>query len=113
MSGLADSLVWTLMGAVIGLSQWVVLQGKVRGAGWWIVTSLLAWGSANKIIQWAEFTPLMEPFYGRGNHVGYVAVVGAIAGAVTGVVTGVALVLLLLNAERVAKAESTHFETAT
>jgi len=55
----------------------------------------------------------MEPFYGRGNHVGYVAVIGAIAGAVTGVVTGVALVLLLLNTERVAKAESTHFETAT
>lgn len=112
ISGLTSSFVWALMGAVIGLSQWVVLTGKVRGAGWWIITSLLAWGSANKITQWAEFTPLMEPFYGRGNHVGYEAVTGAIAGAVTGAVTGIALVLLLLNTKTVEKAESTHLETA-
>jgi serine/threonine-protein kinase len=34
-----------LVGLVLGVVQWTVLRKKIRGAGWWIVISMLAWAS--------------------------------------------------------------------
>ncbi len=30
-------------GVIIGLLQWLVLRGKVSGAGWWLLGSILGW----------------------------------------------------------------------
>jgi hypothetical protein len=32
-----------LMGGILGLGQWFVLRHEVEWAGWWIVSSILAW----------------------------------------------------------------------
>lgn len=45
-----SSIQWNLLagataGMVIGLLQWLVLWRQVRGAGWWILGSILGWAS--------------------------------------------------------------------
>jgi hypothetical protein len=32
-----------ILGPVVGLAQWLILRREVRWAGWWIVTSTIAW----------------------------------------------------------------------
>lgn len=47
-----DSIAWYILilvgataGAVIGLLQWLVMWRQVRGAGWWILGSVLGWST--------------------------------------------------------------------
>jgi len=34
---------WAIAGLLVGLLQWPALQGKVRGAFWWVPASMVAW----------------------------------------------------------------------
>jgi hypothetical protein len=61
-----------LLGAAMGMLQWLVLRRQLRQAGWWIVVSTLGWTVA--------LTGLADQL---------------LAGAVAGAVTGIALELLL------------------
>lgn len=64
-----------IIGAGIGLAQWLVLRWQVSRAWWWIVVSILGWA------------------------VGMMGILGAsLAGAAAGAVTGVSLELLLRHA---------------
>ena len=40
------TLAFTLIGGLIGLSQWVFLRRRIPKAGWWILASMLGWGFA-------------------------------------------------------------------
>jgi hypothetical protein len=33
----------TVVGAIVGALQWLVLRGRVTRAGWWVLASTLAW----------------------------------------------------------------------
>jgi hypothetical protein len=61
-----------VLGAAMGILQWLILQRHFYRAGWWIVVSALAWTAGLSLLT----GPLL---------------VGAVAGAVT----GIALELLL------------------
>lgn len=37
----AWALAWAIIGAMVGLSGWFILRRHVRGAGWWIVASIV------------------------------------------------------------------------
>jgi hypothetical protein len=32
-----------VVGAIVGIPQWWVLRGRVTGAGWWVLASVVAW----------------------------------------------------------------------
>jgi hypothetical protein len=61
-----------LLGAAVGMLQWLVLRRQLRQAGWWIVVSTLGW------------TVALAGLTGQ-----------LLVGAVVGAVTGIALELLL------------------
>lgn len=46
----AVQFLFTFLGAVLGLAQWLVLKSHIRQAGWWILISALAWGLTGWII---------------------------------------------------------------
>jgi hypothetical protein len=67
-----ELLAEAVIGASLGLVQWLVLRQQVHGAWWWIVLSTLGWS------------------------VGLMGILGApLAGAVAGAATGMALEFLL------------------
>ena len=68
-------------GAAIGLAQWLVLRGRLTGAGWWILASVVGWG-------------LVEPIKGEviDSLLEFLTI-----GAVPASVTGLVLWLLLLS----------------
>lgn len=39
-----------MWGAGLGAAQWVVVRGRLRGAGWWAPATLAGWGLAGAII---------------------------------------------------------------
>lgn len=55
-----------ILGAVLGVAQWLILRHEVRWAGWWIVMSIIAWITGLTLIPGILST-------------------GALAGALTGV----------------------------
>ena len=57
----------TVLGAAIGVNQWLILQRHLRRAGWWVVVSILAWTM------------------GLGGLAGEL-LVGTVVGAITGIV---------------------------
>jgi hypothetical protein len=38
-----DFLAGLMIGAIVGLAQWVILKGEVQWSAWWIVISIVAW----------------------------------------------------------------------
>ncbi len=67
-----DILAGVLLGAAVGVTQWLVLRRWVHQAGWWIIISALSWG------------------------VGLAGLAGvSLTGAVAGAGTGITLELLL------------------
>ncbi len=40
VAGVAVAVLW---GAVVGVSQWLVLRGKISRAGWWVLASTVGW----------------------------------------------------------------------
>ena len=74
-SPVSASLVFSVMvGAVVGVLQWLILRRQLRRAGWWVPASIVGWAM------------------GQAAHgaIGLPAV-----GAVSGAITGIALVRLL------------------
>jgi hypothetical protein len=62
----------TLVGAVVGLAQWLVLRQRVLRAGWWVPASALGWGLV-RLIAGEVFTSPVE-----------LLIIGAVPAAVTG-----------------------------
>ena len=46
----AVQFLFTFLGVMLGLAQWLVLKPQVRQSGWWILVSTLAWGLTGLII---------------------------------------------------------------
>ncbi len=85
-----------VLGASVGIAQWLVLRRQVSRAGWWILVSVvgLAMGLAATIVVFGVGD-------GNGNVGGAVtgalqdAIFGGVIGAVVGAITGVIMVWLL------------------
>ena len=130
VSTLGWLLGWTLVhqvviGAVIGIAQWLVLRRLVSRAGWWILASTVGWavgaavvtlvfppqpgvlagavlGAMTGLAQWFVLRRWVRQagwwvlISALGWAIGLIGVLGAsLAGAVVGAVTGIALELLL------------------
>jgi hypothetical protein len=39
-----DALIFSIIGGLFGLSQWILLRHRIPKAGWWILASMLGWG---------------------------------------------------------------------
>lgn len=78
-----------VIGAMIGIMQWLVLRHKVYGAKWWILASTMGWTLGELTSLFIEWGAML-----RG------LVVGAIVGAVVGAVTGFVLVLMLQDSNQ-------------
>jgi hypothetical protein len=76
-----------VIGASVGLAQWLVLRQHVSAAGWWVPATILAWVAGWSLIGLAEKSAGL-PTLG-------VYLVGAIGAAGAGIVTGAALLWLL------------------
>jgi hypothetical protein len=96
-TGIENSLITGLGGAIIGaslgLAQWLVLRRYVAQAGWWVAASAVAWAIAWIIISWGGER--------AGEAVGEVVVtpasaylVGLMGAFVAGLISGVALIRL-------------------
>jgi hypothetical protein len=85
MGMLSDGLV----GLVIGVIQWPVLRKKVRGAGWWIAVSMLAWASTTVLVA-VSSRVLQVP-----NDEGIWLVVSLFGGLIPGLVTATGMVWLV------------------
>lgn len=81
------------IGAVLGFAQWLVLEVRIRGAGWWIFANAVAWalgslvaflGAGTVSSDELSITALLAK-----------ALTGIATGSVIGAITGVALVWLL------------------
>jgi hypothetical protein len=68
-----------IIGLVVGLAQWLVLQRHFRKAGFWIIVSAASW-SVGGLVTWFINLQLSTLFTIIANY----AVIGAIAGASTG-----------------------------
>lgn len=76
-AGQLDNLfVYSTLGAVFGLFQWLVLRRHVQNAYWWIVVNMLAWTAGGLMF--------------RGDSMGFIA-----TGGVIGVATGTMLLWLI------------------
>lgn len=45
----AGIAVWIVLGAALGLTQWLVLRNKVQHAEWWILASMALWSTSGLI----------------------------------------------------------------
>lgn len=60
------SLLFTSMGFIIGLLQWIVLRKRLPRSGWWIVANVIGWGILSLFMQGNaldQFTLLMLGFF--------------------------------------------------
>lgn len=96
MGMLSDGLV----GLVIGVVQWPVLRKKVRGAGWWIVISMLAWASIPVLVA------ILSPILHMPNDERMWWLVSLIGGIIPGIVTATGMVWLLSRRRRDAMPQS-------
>jgi hypothetical protein len=87
------ALLGAVVGAVLGVSQWLVLAAHIRKAIWWILANALAW-SIGLIVAFVG-AGMVEPdgFSAKAALIG--ATTGITVGAVIGAITGVVLVWLL------------------
>jgi len=81
-----QAVLFALVGAVVGLAQWLVLRREVRGAGWWILAGAGGWPAG-----FALGDVLAKALLPDAS----VAVSGAVTFAVVGAVTGGLQALLL------------------
>jgi len=65
-----------ILGAIMGVAQWLILRHTVRWAGWWIVMSIVAWSTGLTLIPGILST-----------------------GALVGALTGISLMLLSHNSK--------------
>ncbi len=116
--------VMAVSGAILGLTQWLILRHAVRRAGWWILASSVGWAFGIAITRWAVLQPwnediekavqsmvllmverpiyrVLEEIVGRAV---FGATFGMIEGALAGAVTGAAWLFLLSEAEHQAQA---------
>ncbi len=89
-----------LVGLLIGVVQWPVLRKKVRGAGWWIVISMLAWASM------AVLVAVLSPILHVPNDERMWWLVSLIGGIIPGIVTATGMVWLLSRGRRDAMPQS-------
>ena len=75
-----------IIGASVGIGQWLVLRRHVARAGWWVIANIAAWALAWSIIGFAEAS--------EGLPILMVYLVGATGAAVAGIITGIALIRL-------------------
>jgi hypothetical protein len=75
-----DILMTALVGGVMGLAQWLVLNPRVHHAAWWILANVLSWG----VVGWGAATLSNQMV---------IPAVGIML--VPGIATGIALWLLL------------------
>ncbi|HSJ55646.1 MAG TPA: hypothetical protein VLC95_00595 [Anaerolineae bacterium] len=61
----ADLLAGPILGATVGIAQWLLLRREVRWAGWWVPVSLVAWTTGISVLPG-------------------ILVTGAMAGSITG-----------------------------
>jgi hypothetical protein len=78
-----------VVGLVIGVAQWPVLRRRVRGAGWWIFISTLAW-AGNAIL----VTALGRTLFGADDESMW-RLISLIGGIMPGLVTATGMVWLL------------------
>lgn len=76
-----------VVGALIGLTQWVVLRPEVRGVGWWVLATAIGWVAALMVT--AFVAPITGPTSG-----------GVIGGLLGGLVWGLAQWLALRSTTR-------------
>jgi hypothetical protein len=73
-------------GAVVGVSQWLVLRRWVSRAGWWILASSISWlGATYVYVSLTRANDVNVPFG------------GAVSGALSGAIMGLVFVWLLRN----------------
>jgi len=77
-------LAGAIIGASVGVAQWLVLRGKVTGAGWWLAANIAGWA-----IGWSLIS-LVEGAEGLSTVVVYL--IGGAGAAAAGIITGIALV---------------------
>jgi hypothetical protein len=75
-----------LIGATVGLAQWLILRQHVSRAAWWVPATILAWVAGWSLIGLAETSSDLPTLA--------VYLVGAIGAAGAGIITGAALVWL-------------------
>ena len=79
-------LIGALIGAFVGIAQWLVLRRHVSLAGWWVLANIAAWALGWSIIGFVEDS--------AGWPILMVYSVGALGAAVAGTITGIALIWL-------------------
>jgi hypothetical protein len=98
---LAAAVTGLISGALLGISQWLVLRKQSRRAGWWLLASPLAWAAALCMV--ALLAGLLvrgsySPFTtgdSQANLLMMEALAGAIIGAAGGLTTGALLTWIL------------------
>lgn len=81
---------FALIGAIIGVAQWLVLRGKVRTAPAWVLASGLGWSLP------AGLGTLVATSLGDQVHWAVLLIlVGTVTGPLVGAITGIAIVWLL------------------
>ena len=74
-------------GVVLSFAQWLVLRGKVKGAGVWIPANMLAWATGMPVIFWGVDLAfkLAETWQSVFLMIGVLLMAGTIVGAIHGV----------------------------
>jgi len=103
VTGQVAALMGAVVGGTVGVAQWVVLRRVTRRAGWWLVTTPLAWALGGTVC-WLVYGALGGPIchtwgcvdHGPGPGYEPAMVIGWLAGGlVVGAITASTLKLLL------------------
>jgi hypothetical protein len=83
--GSATSLIMAIavMGGVTGVTQWLVLRQRIQKAGWWILASVLGYGTGFWLGQSAADSAVLS-LIGWGR-IAWLTIAGAVWGTTTGV----------------------------
>ena len=79
-----SALTGAIIGASVGVAQWLVLRGKVTGVGWWVAANVVGWA-----IGWSLVSLVEEA---EGMSTAMVYLIGGVGAAAAGIITGIALV---------------------
>jgi hypothetical protein len=79
-----SALTGAIIGASVGVAQWLVLRGKVTGVGWWVAANVVGWA-----IGWSLISLVEEA---EGMSTAMVYLIGGVGAAAAGIITGIALV---------------------
>ena len=60
--GVNLGLVWVVVGASVGVAQWLVLREQICRAGWWVVASIVGWSMG-----WGVGFPLTVSLFERSS----------------------------------------------